>query len=501
MAISLPHYFDLTGLPQSTISDVWYEPAGTTGDFTINSTGSFNRQLNNSGSDFTLICTIDRYKGGANSGAVEIIAATDWTFGIDASNFFFIQSKVGEAYSFDQINIGGKTCFSLSKNGGGFTLTNFNVPSQIIEKSQTQFFGPSSNLTGTGLYFAGGNPISGVKNFYGRVDQLLLLNQPISTQNLAILFSGFLQQNLTYTPISNSWNLAYSSWENTSGYSSGQLNFLKSGAQYFATDVLTNFNTSGKASGGYYGEMTLNGPTTYTEVTKIDPVAFINPCTTFGLTQINTHSVGTETGFPSSFNVPVFLNYFNPALFAFDFSVLNPGMSLDLTYQITGGQTASLAPNTGYYTGFIMNGGNAPGAQVMNLGYFPTTLDKINQVAVFDIVKSAYYAPGAVAADKIYLDGVAFTDYTISGDYITLNGTGNIGELIYDKVPQSQFVSLHSGSGNAKTGNYFIRSSAAFTGLRTIDYLETHQYHLYFNKNIPSGSTGEIYSNTDLNWL
>ncbi len=506
MAISLPYYLGLTELLPS-VSDAWYEPATVQGNFLVNTTGSLTRTLNNSGEDFTVICTVDKLNSATNSGAVGLLKGDNWNFGIDQSNFFFINSQK-ESYTFDGINLGQKNCFALSKNGTAFTVTKYNVPSQAIENSQTQFISPASAPTGTGLIFGGASGISGVKNFYGTVDQLAVFNQPLGNDNLNTLFSGFLRQTVLYVPLATEIVLSYSTWEGTGGIPSGTLNFLSSGAQFYARDVISYSPSDGQ----YYGEMDLADGPPYSEISYFDPTPIVAICPTFGLEEIGFNDMGPFTGLPPLVQVPVFINYnqYEDSFYSFDFSAVQPGLSLNLTYSVEDGQSSYVFQNTGYYTGFYMYGIVSPEANATMLGNFNTGFQYVNKLGAFDVINGDYFAPGAISNDRVFLDGLPETGYVVNGTHVSISNLVETAEnqLIYDELAASGLNLQYFNVKNYSTGKFFPKTAAAFTGdqsfvkmWRVIEdkFLETHPYHLYHGKEIPDSATG-IYNNTETNW-
>lgn len=508
MSLGFPYYLGLTDLDTGSVSDLWIEPATVQGNFLANSTGSITKLINNSGEDFTLICTIDKLQSATNSGAIGLLRGSNWNFGIDASNFFFVNCKK-ESYTFDDINIGKKTCFSLSKNGGVFTVTNFNVPSQEIEKSQTQFFSPGNNPTGTGLAFAGSSGISGIKNFYGIVDQLALFNKPLSSNNLSTLFSGFLRQNIVHIPLPTISELTYVTWDGSTGISQSYLNFLLSGAKYFAEDV-RDFSPS---AGNYYGQMDLANSPPYQETSFFDPSQTTNFCPTFNIEEIGTHTMGNITGLPSLIQSNIFLNYneISDTYFSFDFSQIQPGLSLNLTYTIQGGEDTFIIQNPSYYSGFYMYGIVSPKARATMLGNFPTGFQYINNLGIFDVISGDYLAPGAISNDRLFVDGEPETNYSVNGNHVSILNLVETEEnqLIYDQVSGSGLTLQFFNTHNFSTGKFFPKTAAVFTGDQSFlgmwrilepNFLETHPYHLYHGKEIPIPATGLTYNNLENNW-
>lgn len=506
MAIAFPYYLAKTDLLPS-LSDAWLEPATIEGNFLVNSTGFLTRRLINSGEDFTLIVTTDRLISSNNSGAVGILKGDNWSFGIDSSNFFFVNSKK-ESYTFDQITLGKKNCFALAKNGNGFTVTKYNVPSQEIENSQTQYFTPASQPTGTGLIFAEPPSVTGVRNFYGTVDQLVLFNQPLADDNLSTLFSGFLKQTVIYTPPPTTPSLKYVNWEGDFNITTQARNLFLSGATLFAEDFPTYISNSNT----YYGTIDfINGPS-YEALFQVDSSPIQQLCPSDGLEEFGYEVIGPATGLPSLIIAPAYINYqqFADSLYSFDFSQVTPGLSLNLTYGFTGSTSAVVAQNTGYYSGFYMYGIVSPEAHATMLASFPTGYQYVNKLGAFDVVFGHYLAPGAISNDRVFLDGVPETGYSLSGDYLDILNLveTNENQLIYDQVNQSGIVLQFFNTKNFSTGQFFPKTAAGFTGDQSFagmwrvlqpEFIETHPYHLYHGKEIPTVS-GTNYNNLDDFW-
>ncbi len=510
MANSLPYYISLTDVPLSAISASWYYPAAaTSGNFLLNSTGNIQTTLNNSGQNFSALLTYDKYSTSTNSGAVKLLCGSNWTFGIDGSNFLFVRSS-GEAYTFEDINLGRKNCLALSKNQNGFSVTKYNVPSQTIENSQTHYFSPNANLTGTGLIFAGGNSISGVKNFYGTVDQLAVFNQPLSENSLNTIFSGFLSQTLTSgTPVTG-YSLSSAYWEGTTGISQANLNFLQSGAVGYA--YYANISNH---SGNHYGNLAIattgNRPATY----FINTGAFsgIPGCPIYAGASIGSSGIGSYTGLVSSPITGVTELYKSSAesYYSFHFTGVSPGAHLTLSYNKVITQSVSIPQNTGYYLGFEMSGIVSKNSNSVMLGKFNTSFKNVNDIGVYDIVSNDYYAPGAITNDRVFLDGLGKTGYYVSGQKVGFTGLTltEQNKLIYDQVYQSGLILQMFNVKNFATGKFYPKTAVAFSGDQSFvqmwritepNFIETHPYHLYHGKEIPRLPENYIYENTNTHW-
>jgi hypothetical protein len=512
MAISYPYYFSLSNLNTGIVSDIWLEPAGaSSGNFLGNaSSNSVYRSLNNNSSSWTMMWTQDHLKSPTNSGAVTIAADTNWAFGIDASNFPFVASTA-EAYTFEEITLGEKNCLALSKNENAFTLTSFNIPAQQIESQQTKFFTPQSNLTGTGIHFGGGGfqPYLS-KYFYGTIDQMALYNQVLTNDSLLTIFSGFLHQTIIYIPLPEINELQNISWQGTGGMTAGQINLISGAANYFVGDALLTPRT-----GNHYGNLILNNTTGYNSTNYLDETELYNAiCPTDNVSPMGTtHFLGTQTGLPSFISADVYTNFrLDGNYFSFDFSETIPNLFLELDYKYVGGQSSFVAQNTGYYTGFVMNGVVMQNAEALALATFPSGFGKINKMGTFDVVQNYFKTPGALANDRVFLDGLPETGYSLSGDYIDISNIieTNENQLIYDQVSESGLYLQMFNLNDFATGKFYPKTAVVFTGTQSFseiyriplgEFLETHPYHLYHGKPLPDDSMNPIYNNTDTNFF
>lgn len=512
MAVAFPYYFALSNLDASIASDIWIEPAGAgSGNFNGNAaSNSVYRPLNNTSSSWTMMWTHDHLKSVSNSGAVTIAANNEWAFGIDASNFPFVASTK-EAYTFEDITLGEKNCLALSKNGNAFTLTSFNIPAQQIESQQTKFFTPQSNLTGTGLNFGGGGfqPYQS-KYFYGTVDQMALFNQNLTNDSLLTLFSGFLHQTVIYIALPTVNELQSVNWRGTGSLTAGQINLISGAANYFVEDALDTPRT-----GNHYGNLILINTTGYNASNYLDETQLYNSiCPTDNVEQMGiTRFLGTQTGLPSFISGDVFTNFrVDGNYFSFDFSQSIPNLFLELDYKYVGGQSSFVSQNTGYYTGFMMKGIVMQNTEAVALSTFPSGFGKINKLGTFDIVQNYFKTPGALANDRVFLDGLPETGYSLSGDYINVGNVIETAEnqLLYDQVPWTGLYLQMFNLSDFATGNFHPKTAVVFSGTQSFseiyriplgEFLETHPYHLYHGKPLPSGSSNLSYNNTDINFF
>lgn len=503
MAISLPYYVSLSQVDPSYITNVWYEPA-VTGQGNFSGANSY-RTLNNSGDSFTLIFSYDNFRNPV-SGASYLVGGDNWSFGIDQSNFYFVKAGL-EAYTFDEITLGQRGCIAITKNENAFSVTNFNIPSQKADSEQTQIFSPQTNLAGTGLFFGTGAEISGVKSFYGTVDQLISFNQILSNSTLNTLFSGFLHQTYINVPGSTVYTLLGTQWQGTGSLSSGQVNLLQSGATYYAQDTFPL-----PFDGNYYGILNIQG-SPYSGYNYINTTPFsVIPCSSPATGSIGTHFLGPQTGLPYSISSDVYFNTNDDeAFFSFDFSQSLPGVTLNLQYKKEDTQSSFLSDNTGYYNNFKMYGIVSEDAYALMQAKFNVPFDQINNLGTFDIVKNLFLASGAIPNDRVFLDGAPETGYVLSGSYLDINNLIETAEnkLIYDKVPQTGIILQYFNTKNFATGEFYPKTAVGFSGDQSFagmyrilepEYLETHPYHLYYNKEVPQQPTGAIYANLDTHW-
>jgi len=525
--MSLDYFYDLTNLGSGIIRDRWnYNAATGIGLFTGNSGANLiSRSVSgNNYEDFSLFFTYDKRQSNFNSGGVFLFSNYSgnqgFSFGLDGGNFPFLKTR-GEAFSFTDINLGKKNTLCLQKSDNSFSLIRYDIPSSGIVESQSIFIGPSTPLDGGNYVFGSSSgQISGVNNFYGTDDQLLFLSEKISPENVATICSGFSNSTVIYNNFGE-YQIASSEWVVPSGFGTGLQSIF---SQYFTgvyqeaaidegfetavnTDFVSRIYFSPVASGmheavNYWGEGGDGFCNTGASTVMGDTIS-VSGLSGYGLFQI----YGNFTVGPVSQDS--ILGAAAEMYFTYDLSDFSPGVRYNSLMTLEFEDSVSITPNSGYFSGFEMNGIFAPESQAVLLGAFPGNSVDIGNEAVFDLVSGVFRATNVNSGLPIYLNGVVNTGFTFESDIIDIQNyvETNADDVIYDRVSGLQLIAFSNSS--SATGDYYAKTSFAATGdysfsqmyrVRESEFYETSQYHLYHGKSYHDFSSDPIFENLDENW-
>ncbi len=528
-------YFSGSYIESNRLVAFWPYPATVSGDFSVNNptVGSFptTQVMQQSlslpyGDDFSLFMTID---SGVISSPPQfqfrtqvLVSCADyggWDFGILASNEFFISSPEGEIYNFDQIHLGTKNCFCLKKSGQSFTVYKYDIYSRAIESEQTIFFGNDVNLDSGGTLLVGYNFYSDIGGYsyswYGQVDQLSLVNEPLDRASIKNLFAGF--EPVTYN-ISTTYSddLIDYVWrpENVNSEYVGLLDPLIDNVKqyvfgldtgnyisFFSGNVGASFIGSGNFVSGVnlcYGSGESN-LFTYNSSSGVSTGMFPSGWYVTDTIRSNTYLAGTSTAYHTetlvTHNFNIYNNTGSVAKLAYD----------ELFYKGYPTHITGITTDSGYYSGFYMNGVSQNNYYNNSIllgaltGAIPTGVNIIGQFdqvsGLFSVMEqNGYYFYNGMK--------VPSTGFNKNGEYIdiiSVSETDTDG-LIYDMY--SGLSLLYFGLQGFATGDYFPRTATPYTGQSSFSemyrnfpqyYHETSRLHMYHGQPVLyQSNSGEV---------
>lgn len=530
--MDIDYFYSLTNLDSGLISDLWRYPAqGLSGNFLGNSSSNaVSKQVSgNNFDDFSLFLTFDKRKSSFNNKSVNLFSNINtiggFNFGIDDGNFLFLKTN-GDCYSFDNITIGAKNTLCLQKSDNCFSVYQYDIPSDALIQSQSFFVNPSVNLSGGNYILASGDSrISGINNFYGEVDQLLFLSEKVSEQSSNTIFSGFAPISVNHYNNGYYYKLEQKEWFVPSTFSNPTLqanleSYLTGIYQnYIAPTGLTN-NTSYVGKIAFSGDINLLGYNVYNYYGN-DTLGFCKTGNSLTFLGQNFYTYESYGSLPTNFDINVNFsagslsqvdsNFVNDVYFTYDLSQVDIGLRFSDLVSVKFVDGNNYVLNTGYYTGFEMNGVLVPNANLTLFGKLNGESSEIGNEAVFDSILGYFYANDIVTGLPLYLNGAKIdsTGFSFnSGKIDILNYEETSSDsIIYDKVSGLELIGLANASFS--TGNYWKKTSFVATGdfsftdlyrIKETEFLETHQYHLYYNKNWQDTSSSSIYDNYDTNW-
>ena len=526
--MSLSYFYGLTDLGTGIVRDQWTHNASTgLGNFTGNSgANTITRVVSGLNYDnFSLFFTYKKEQSTFNSKAVSLFSnisgSNGFDFGLDAGNFPYLKTAA-DCYTFDEINLAGKNSLCFQKSDNLFSVLQYDIPSSGTIATQNAIINPAASLNGTGYRFGGYTPaVSGINNFYGTVDQLLFLSEKVSPEDSLTIFSGFLNLGVT-EDMWGVYEVASSEWfvPNT-GFTSG----MQSGLQDYFTGVYQDyvFDQALDAGTDYLGRITFSGHAGGFTTRNYYGPSVIGFCETGAPTQMGDPDEYTtaSTGlYPSNFTVNInftigplsseIITYQPQEMyFTYDLSELYPGLRFSDLWNLTFDEDVVQTSNTGYFSGFEMNGVLAPESNQVVFGTVPGPFDKVGKDAVFDSTLGAFFADGASTGIPIYLNGLQVTGFTVTDGRVDVLSYAEMSSdnIIYDEVSGIQLIALQNSS--KATGDYWPGTAFVATGnfsfeplyrLKQSDFLETHRYHLYHNKQWASSEASGIFNNVDENW-
>lgn len=532
-------YFSGSYIDTDALTAFWTYPATTSGDFTLNHPTGVSPTVQqiislSDQDDFTLFLTID-------TGIVttpenlkfrtQILASNatggggGWDFGLLASNFFFISCPNGEIYTFNQIHLGAKNCFCLKKSGQSFTVFKYDVYSQDIESEQTVFFSSLANLNGNDI-LVGYNINSDINathySWYGTVDQLALINEPLDRATIKNLFVGFEPKTLNVTTTYSDY-LLDSVWRpvsipdlytglvtplindvknyvfglNSGNYISsfsGNVSSSFSGSGYFVTGVDLCYGSGGSnlfsynSSSGVVAGMSGSGWMITDLIRANSYVA--------GISGAQTNEVLITHNFRVFYNSGEWMRFDYDSIYEKNKPSYSTGVSVD----------------TDYYSGFYMNGVSQNNYYYNSIllgditGAIPTgvnILGKFDQVSgLFTVLEqSGYYFYNGIR--------VSGSNLSLDGEYIDVLSVAEVDSdrLIYDLYSglRLQFFGLQGFA----TGSFYPRTSTPYTGVNSYspmyrnlpeNYYETSKLHMFHGQPVLHKDDNEEFNNMDDYW-
>ena len=525
---AIDYFFKQTNLDSDIVVDKWdYPAASVTGNFSSNSgSNAFSRTVSgNNLVDFSLFFTFDKKTSSFNNKGVNLFTNASgqnagFDFGIDQNNFLFLKTSP-DCYTFDKINLAEKNLVAFQKAGNAFSILHYDLNSSGIIENQTVFVNPSIGLSGSGYSFGKrGFNVSGVNNFYGYIDQMMLLSEKVSTSAATTLFSGFSALSVTsgnfgyYEVVSDEWFLPEP--QISSGLQTLLRDYFTGVHQDYVIDEGLNENEQ------YLSKIIFSGNGSYYDTINyysLDAQQFCGSGTFYPMG--DPEIMATGFSLPNQFTVngnfalgPFDLTYSSylskELFFTYSLDAIQPGLRYTNLMELVVEETLSQATNTGYFTGFEMKGILAPNADLVFLASVSGTSDQIGQEAIFDSTQGLFYGD-IPTGNALYLNGVivASTGFSLQSGQINIYNyiETSADEIIFDTKSGISPISLSNSSST--TGDFWKKTSFAATGeysfsqLNRIsegEYLETHPYHLYHNKNWQDSSAEYIFENLDENW-
>lgn len=536
------NYFSGSFVESSALTAFWPYPAtGTSGNFSLNSpiTGTFpiTQIIQQSVSildevDFTLFMTISTGVVAAPPefqfrtqvlASTASVSNTGWDFGILASNSFFISSPSGEIYAFNEIHLGTKNCFCLQKSGQSFTVYKYDIYSRAIESEQTIFFNAGTNLDSGGTIYIGYNANSDIGayhySWYGLVDQLALINEPLDRSIIRSLFSGFEPRTFNISTsysdylLSSVWRpsdihsnytgLTYPLIQNTRQYVfslpsgnyvssfSGNVGSTFSGSGYFVSGVDLCY---GSGTGNLFSYNSTSGASLGSGWVVTDFIR--SNAYLAGPTGSQTQEVLITHNFNISYNSTGIIKFSYDELYQKNRPTYSTGETFD----------------SGYFSGFYMDGVSQNNYYNNSIvlgaitGAVPTgvnILGKFDQVSgLFTVLEqSGYY----------YYNGITVpsSGFVKNADYIDMVSVTETDSdyLIYDLY--SGLNLMFYGLQGYGTGRYFPRTATPYTGENSYsvfqrnlpsNYHETSKLHMFHSQPVLYQSDANQFNNLEDYW-
>lgn len=425
--------------------------------------------------DFSLFLTFQRF----GSGGFALASNDQWKFGVTDANFLYIK-RGNEGYNFPEINLSAKNTIALIRQDSTFNVYKLSQIAGQIESKDSIQFRPETNLGSGGIYIGGND--SGLQSFTGVIDQLALLSVPVEEKTTKTLFSGFLPLSIgtgtgTYVSYKRQDWYMDGAWDPVvSGYLSGVFTGISNGISllnltqgiqytgYFLTQAATSGNNVlwfyNSGAGSFYHGFSGTGVFT-----------------------------GIQTGYMS------FLKDTNGDIYT-DYTIRQYNQHAEFKRETA--YSDSFIYDTGYYSGFQMNGVGLvdPNGAILRR-YLETDIRKNNKLGVFDYQYSLFKVEGQPSGN-VYYNGnpISGSNYSYSGGYITLSGiTGKSSDYLLYNLGNTGELSI-SISG----GNFHAKTSTLTKGgirLHPTGYREASVFHKYYGKYINPLNMDNIYND---NW-
>lgn len=531
-------YFSGSYVEATGLTAFWPYPATISGNFSGNhptgvSPTTQGILVTDGGNDFSLFLTVETLVVTTSNlqFRTQLLASnsngtTGWDFGILASNSLFVHANNGETYVFDQIHLGSKNCICLQKSGSSFTVYKYDIWSTEIESEQTIFFNDSADLSGPNIkvgYNASTNLGATYYSWYGTVDQLALIMEPLDRATIKSLFAGFEPKTITVNTTYSDYlldstlrpsdtssiyldlvnpiiaNVKQYVWALNSGVHiasfSGNVHSVVTGSGYFTTGVNYCYGSGGNnlftysSSSGLVAGMSGSG-WGITDLINSNNYAF-GPTGSSSDAVLITHSfrIFYNSGELTRFNYDELYQKSRPSY--------TTGETVDTSYY-SGFYMQGVSQNNYYYNSILL--GDITGAPPTGVNI----LGKYNQVSgLFNVLEqSGYY----------YYNGIRASGTGISkfGEYVDILSVTEIDsdELIYDLYSglRLQFFGLQGFA----TGEFFPRTPTPYTGVNSYspmyrnlpnDYHETCKLHMFHGQPVLYQGSGNKFDNLEDYWF
>lgn len=448
-----------------------------------------------------------------------------FSIGITDDNMFFIDTysqDYNETFVFDQINLSKKNTAVIQRIGDFFIIYNYNNVARNIFERQYFSFKSIVNNSGANIYFGGNANYPqdySIPYFSGTVDQFAYFSEAYNEPVLLSLLSGFQPETsisgiTSYGRVTSNESISYL---DSIAISGSDYSYFYSFMVDFNESVVSNYTGQGVAliTGGLYGSGWLSSG-------YYGDSNYYNPCLISGTTGYYGH---TWSGKPSgTFQFSDTVNYSvgNSGNMSITHSIryiyplysMNP-FTINHSFCEKWGYTTSYSGgviDSGYYSGFYMNGTVSQFGESMILG----TRTGISP-GFFGIEATKNSIDGSFTAlpehsgivQTVYLNGDITGNFSLSGRSIGIyNYTGAAGDLvIYDCFTGNNV--MFYGLNGFCSGNFYPKSSILYSSdnswsvikrMRKQLYREVSSINLSYGRKILNVDADRLYDNDDSFW-
>lgn len=451
--------------------------------------------------EFTFIGTFEKQNANASVLISQHSLNSGWVIGFTSNNELYVDCRgINKNYKFDNLTLGKKNCFAIKKAGNTFSAHIYDLYSNEIRQSQSISFPQNidnnvSMLIGSGSGYAP----SGISALSGYFDQYCLFDIPIEESYLLKLFSGF----QPYTK-SSTTGTSYSLISDIARFPLG------TGFQTgFFVNYIANYNswiTSNLSYGNWISESSgmfssATGTATGRFSTGID---YCNGTGTYFQYSLKTGGAGTyRNDFTDTVHVLKESGklYISHNIYMYDTGINTPySLDTDSIYHYTESVSNSFIYNSGYLTGFYMNGVTSDISNRISLGtntgIAPTG---INLQGYFDQSLQKFFING-FSNGRLFYNGNLASSYSISDNYLNYTGVTQIDSDYVIADSTSLFTFLNSGVYNNATGKFFPGAAMVYSGIfgtgrmKESNYKETSIYSLYHNAAVQQSGAQFLFS-------
>jgi hypothetical protein len=499
----LDYYYGTAGLDSGDIKEIWRYGSGS-------GAAPFPKVINYDGNnDYSLYFTYEKLDANRCILVSNLDSGSNgYSLGLTDNNQIFIESYynsgIRDKFVYNDIPLGKKNTLLVKKIGKYFGIYDYDIVSSGIRSYQGYSMSPSGSISGSNVRI-GGNPYyhnSGFfNNFSGSFDQLLLTSEVYNSVDDEKILKGFLPETgeYNYSTFSREYSEDSVNWLDSIELSTNDYAYLKN----FYTDFNTNLANSGASeyitlfSGNKSGSLLQVSGTSYTRVDECTATtpSYNYTYSALAATGMNFSFSGTISSIYKSGSGNLLVEYRN----RFDYS----GQNFDNSHYFneiwnTSTTHVSGGYDTGYYSGFLMNGLSSPSStgvlvQLKNESCLPS---KINSFAQSNLVNGGFSLDSDnLYPNRVFVDGVEDYTFSNSGNLLTTSLSGN--EVIYDSTT-TPFQFQHLSLNRFTTGNFHKYSSIAFSGVNSwsqlyrlrlnADYKETSEYHLFHGKKVSNSN-------------